>query len=87
MTGPSLHAIDSALATDLSPSLRAYLNGMRAWAVAGAPATPAQRRALQDHLERTAVELGGPIPERFTHLQYLNEPSATVQKDNPPESP
>ena len=32
-----------------------------------------QRRKADDHLERTSVEMGGPIPARFKHLQYLNE--------------
>lgn len=40
--------------------------------------TPEQQRRADDHLERTAVELGGPIPARFAHLQYLNQTGAEL---------
>lgn len=45
----------------------------RAWVAAGKPLTPEQRARIDDHLERTTVEAGGPIPERFKDLQYVNK--------------
>jgi hypothetical protein len=45
----------------------------RAWIAAGRHMNDEQRRKADDHLERTSVEMGGPIPARFKHLQYLNE--------------
>ncbi|AUB83233.1 hypothetical protein THSYN_21335 [Candidatus Thiodictyon syntrophicum] len=35
----------------------------------GPPPTPAEL----DRYERMQVEAGGPIPERFKHLQYINK--------------
>ncbi|AUB84200.1 hypothetical protein [Candidatus Thiodictyon syntrophicum] len=43
------------------------------WRANGGELTPEQQRRAADHLERTAVELGGPIPARFKHLQYVNK--------------
>jgi hypothetical protein len=51
----------------------AYRERIRAWESAGRPMTPEQQRRAEDHLERTAVELGGPIPARFKDLQYINK--------------
>lgn len=50
-----------------------YIEEYRVWVAAGKPMTDEERRRMDDHLERTVVELGGPIPARFKHLQYLNE--------------
>lgn len=50
-----------------------YVAGYKAWAAAGKPMSEEERRRAEDHLERSSVELGGPIPARFKHLQYLNK--------------
>ena len=74
MSGPSRAAIDSALERrDLSPAMRARLVAMRAHQEAGITLTDAEQQHRDAILERVSVELGGPIPARFKHLQHLNQ--------------
>jgi hypothetical protein len=61
----------SRLATGKSAAAR--LAEYEACQASGGQLTPDEQRRADDHLERTAVELGGPIPARFKDLQYLNK--------------
>jgi len=53
----------------ISEELLAFVKRSKAWRESGVAPTQSQI----NHLERTSVELGGPIPARFKRLQYLNK--------------
>jgi len=55
---------------DLAPWVREELQAELEWIERGRPEDEAFPRSLA---ERVAVELGGPIPARFKHLQGLNK--------------
>ncbi len=74
MKGPSEETIVSMLndrPDEMSPTMRRFLENELDWIRRGRP----KDELIPEHVaERMQVEAGGPIPERFEHLQYLNKP-------------
>jgi hypothetical protein len=68
-TEPLRRQFAEPIEDEAADELRKYAE----WIANGGRLTPGQQRSADDHLERSSVELGGPIPKRFKHLQYLNK--------------